>query len=207
MGWWYDEIVPRITNRACSTPATNEFRRRIVRGLRGDVVEIGFGSGLNLPFLPDTVTHVRAVEPSPAARRLAAGRVAAAPVPVELAGLDGQALPFADASADSVLSTWSLCTIPDVATALHEAHRVLRPGGRFHFLEHGLSPVPGVARWQHRLNGMQQWVFAGCHLNRPIDELVRSAGFGIVSLETDEMPGPAMLRPWAYLYLGVAEKR
>ncbi|WP_425297232.1 class I SAM-dependent methyltransferase, partial [Nocardia abscessus] len=137
------------------------LRERACAGLHGRVVEIGFGSGLNVPFYPAPVASVRAVEPADLGWRLASGRVAAATVPIERAGLDGQALPFADNTFDCALSTWTMCTIPDIATALAEVRRVLVPGGTLHFVEHGLAPDEKVRVWQNRLNPVQKRLFGG----------------------------------------------
>ena len=197
--------MPRLTDVALGTPDVRALRERVVSGARGVVVELGSGSGPTLPLYPDVVTSVRAVEPSAVARKLAARRVAAARVPVEYVDLaDPSAdLPLPDASADTVVSTFTLCTIGDVERALREVRRVLRPDGRFLFLEHGLSPDPRTARWQHRLDGLQQRLFAGCHLTRPIDALVRDAGMVVVDLAHDRLRGPG---PMSYLYLGVATR-
>lgn len=201
MSFWAEHVVPRITDVALGTPDVRALRERVLAGARGEVVELGFGSGPTLPLYPSAVTTVRAVEPSTVARRLGARRVAAASVPVEFVGLDGADLDLPDACADTVVSTFSLCTIPDADRALREVRRVLRPDGRFLFLEHGLSPEPRTARWQHRLDGLQQRLFAGCHLTRPIDELVRAAGLTVTDLEHDRLRGPG---PMSYLYLGAA---
>jgi ubiquinone/menaquinone biosynthesis C-methylase UbiE len=163
--------------------ALEPLRRRVCEGLTGDVVEIGFGSGLNVPFYPAAVTRIAAVEPSDLGWQLAARRVRAASVPVQRSGLDGQSLPFQDDSYDAALSTWTLCTIPDAATALHEVRRVLKPGGTLHFLEHGLAPDENVRRWQRRLDPLEQRVFGGCHLTRPIVDLLMTAGFTIKELD------------------------
>jgi len=151
--------------------------------LEGEVVEIGFGSGHNVPFYPAGVTRVAAVEPADVAWKLAAERVRAAGVPVERSGLDGQALPFADDSFDCALSTWTMCTIPDVRAALGELRRVLKPGGTLHFVEHGLAPDEPVRRWQHRLEPVQKRVFGGCHLTRPVVDLLTAAGFAIAEVD------------------------
>jgi ubiquinone/menaquinone biosynthesis C-methylase UbiE len=168
-----------MVNVACGMKSADPLRQRVVEGLSGEVLEIGFGSGLNLPFYPDTVTRVAAVEPSDVGWRLASKRLAAARVPVERAGLDGQSLPFADDSFDAAVSTWTLCTIPDVARALVEIRRVLKPGAPFRFVEHGLAPDPGVQKWQHRLEPMQKRIAGGCHLTRPIVDLLTTAGFDV----------------------------
>ena len=206
MGIWTEQVVPRVTDKMLGSRQVMKLRRRAVDSLAGDVVEIGFGSGLNVPLYPTEVTRVYAVDPSMVARQLSQERVAASPVPVEFVGLDGAHLPLDDASVDAALSTFTLCTIPDVVSALSEVRRVLRPGGTFHFLEHGLCPDPAVAKQQHRFNGMQQRLAGGCHLDRPIDALVSEAGFALTQVEHDQMPGPKFMLPWGYLYQGVATR-
>ena len=146
-------------------------------------MEIGFGSGLNVPFYPATVTRVAAVEPADVGWKLADKRLRATSVPVQRSGLDGQSLPFDDNSYDAALSTWTLCTIPDVAGALAEVRRVLKPGGTLHFVEHGLAPDENVRRWQRRLDPLQQRLFGGCHLTRPVVDLLTAAGFTITELD------------------------
>jgi SAM-dependent methyltransferase len=177
VGFYGEQVVPRIINKACGTKTAEPLRRRVCAGLAGDVVELGFGSGHNVPFYPAAVTRVTAVEPSDVGWRLAAERVKAATVPVRRSGLDGQSLPFPDDGFDAALSTWTLCTIPDAAAALREVRRVLRPGGTLHFLEHGLAPDERVRRWQRRLEPVQYRLAGGCHLTRLIVDLLTDAGF------------------------------
>ncbi|MET0601153.1 MAG: class I SAM-dependent methyltransferase [Baekduia sp.] len=183
MGIYGEKILPRLINVACGMQANEPHRRRVCAGLEGDVVEIGFGSGLNVPFYPQAVRRVAAVEPADVGWNLAAKRVNASSVAIERAGLDGQSLPFEDDSFDSAVSTWTLCTIPDVATALQEVRRVLKPGATLHFVEHGLAPDAGVQRWQHRFEPLQKRLFGGCHLTRPIVDLLTTAGFTIAELD------------------------
>jgi SAM-dependent methyltransferase len=183
MGRYRDLALPRIINVLCGGRFLQPARRRACAGLAGEVVEIGFGSGLNVPFYPPSVTGVDAIEPAGLGWRLAAGRVAAARVPVRRSGLDGQSLPFADGSKDAALSTWTMCTIPDPAAALREVRRVLRPGGTLHFLEHGLAPDEPVRRWQRRLSPLHMRVAGGCRLTEPIAELLTAAGFTITEFD------------------------
>jgi ubiquinone/menaquinone biosynthesis C-methylase UbiE len=184
MGWYSHHVLPRIVNVLCDMKVAREQRQRVCEGLSGEVVEIGFGSGLNIPFYPPAVQRVAAVEPADVGWKLAEQRIGATMIPIERSGLDGQALPFPDDSFDTALSTWTMCTIPDVEAALRELRRVLKPGGELHFVEHGLAPDENVQRWQHRLNPLQQRVFGGCHLDRPIVDLVKGAGFEIKQLDT-----------------------
>jgi ubiquinone/menaquinone biosynthesis C-methylase UbiE len=183
MGWYTERLLPRIINVACASKNSKPLRQRVCEGLAGDVVEIGFGSGLNVPYYPATVTRVAAVEPSDLAWKLADKRLRAAIVPVERAGLDGQALPFVDNSFDAAVSCWTLCTIPDVAAALHEVRRVLKPGGTLHFVEHGLAPDERVRRWQRRLDPLEKRLAGGCTFTRPVVDLLTTAGFTITALD------------------------
>lgn len=204
MGWWTERVVPHLADRALSTRPVLALRDQVCEGLTGQVVEIGFGSGLNVPYYPDSVTSVDAIDPSGEGWGMAESRVAGSAVPIRRAGLDGQVIEAPADTYHSALSTFSLCTIPDVETALAEVRRVLVPGGTFHFLEHGLAPAPGVARWQHRLTPVQRWVAGGCHLDRPIARLVAAAGFSIEELDEHYLPGPGVARPFGYVYLGRA---
>ncbi len=203
MGFYSDQIVPRVIGKVMASKEFERARARVAAGLDGEVVEIGFGSGLNLPHYPPAVRRVRAVDPATLGRKLAAGRLAAASVPVEFAGLDGQRLPLADGSADHVLATWTLCTIPRPEAALAEIRRVLRTGGGFHFVEHGRHPDPRVARWQDRLTPVQRLVAGGCHLNRSIGTLVRDSGLELSKLSNYEISAP---RAFGYMYEGIATK-
>ncbi len=184
MGFYRNAVFPHVMNKLMDNETTREIRTRVCGDLAGDVVEIGFGTGLNLPHLPATVTRLRAVDPSEQGAKIAAARIAASTVAVDLAGLDGQALPFADESADAVLCTWALCSIPDAVAAVREVSRVLRSGGALHFVEHGKAPDERVRRWQNRLNPLQQRVACGCNLNRDIPALIEAGGLRIDRLDT-----------------------
>lgn len=201
MGWWGERVLPRAIDWMLDNDEVNARRRTVCAGLSGTVLEIGFGSGLNAPFYPAAVERVLAVEPADLAWKLSAARREASGALVERVGLDGESLEQGDASVDQVLSTFTLCTIPAVGTALAEVRRVLRPGGTLHFLEHGQAPDPSVSVWQRRFNPLQRRLAGGCHLDRPIDALVTGAGLRLVELDTAYAPG---LRPFAYLYRGTA---
>jgi len=194
--FYKEQVVPRLVAVTCGASALSGLRAATTSGLSGRVVEIGFGSGHNVPHLPAEVDRVLAVEPSSTAWRMASRRVGASPVPVEQVGLDGQALPLEDASCDGAICTFALCTIPDPVAALAEVRRVLRPGGRFHLLEHGLAPDARVAAFQRRFEPVQRRIADGCHLTRDPLALVTAAGFTVEEVEQKYGAGP---KAWAYL--------
>lgn len=205
MGFYTDRILPHLVHRTLRSKDLRHLRQECVQGLSGTVLEVGFGSGLNLPWYPREVAKLWFIEPSAEARRMAQEAIAEAPFPVELLGgplgITAEAIPLPDGSVDAAVSTWTLCTIPDVGGALREIRRVLRPGGELHFVEHGLSPEPRVARWQNRLTPLQKRIAGGCHLNRPIDRLLEEAGFRLDRIERFYVKGPKI---GTYSYAGVA---
>ena len=201
---WDERVLPRLTDRRLRAPELHELRRAACQGLTGRVLEIGFGSGLNLRWCPPAVTSVTAIEPSDLAWGLSAPRRASSDVPVDRAGLDGQRLDLPDDSHDGVLVTFSLCTVPDPLLALREARRVVREGGRLHALEHGLAPDETVRRWQRRMEPLQRATSGGCHLTRDVVTLLEGAGWRVEDLEQAYLPGPALARPWTYVYRLVA---
>jgi len=200
MGFYNDFVLPWCIDLSCGMKALAPERELAVSGLSGDVLEVGFGSGLNLSYLPAAVKRVLAVEPSERARKIAQKRIDRARCEVQFVGLDAQGLALPDASVDAALSTFTLCTIPDVPAALREILRVLKPGGRLFVLEHGRAPDQGVARWQDRLNGVQKAIAGGCHINRDMRALLSAAGFDASGLESayfEQMP-----RTHGYLFRG-----
>lgn len=196
MPFYREQVVPRLVALTCGSSALAGLRAQTVAGLSGRVVEIGFGSGFNVPHYPEAVDHVLAVEPSATAFRMAGKRIRAASIPIEQVGLDGRSLPLEDASCDGALCTFTLCTVPEPDVALAELRRVVKPGGRFHFLEHGLAPDPKVVAFQHRMEPLQRRLADGCHLTRDPAALARSAGFAVDELEQRYWAGP---KAWTYL--------
>jgi SAM-dependent methyltransferase len=202
MSFYGDHVLPHIINVVMDNKQTRLIRARVCGGLNGEVLEIGFGTGHNLPFIPGEVTRLQAVEPSKRSVELARTRIAAAPFAIEVIGLDGQRLGVEDESVDAVLCTWSLCTIPDPVAAVAEARRVLRVGGRFHFVEHGLAPDEKVRRWQDRWNPAQQKIAGGCNVNRDISAIIEAGGLTITSL--DNYYGKGEPKTLGAMYEGVA---
>jgi SAM-dependent methyltransferase len=203
MGFYERQVLPRLIDKLCGAADMTVLRRHAVEGLHGTVLEIGFGSGLNVPVYPPEVTLVYAVDPATVGRTLAKTRIEASAVRIEFVGLDGQAVPLPDASCDSALSTYTLCTIPDPARALAEVFRVLKPGGTFHFVEHGLAPDAEVVAKQRRIEPLNKRLAGGCHLTRDHWALVEAAGFELQRKEAEYGKGP---RPYSFHYTGTARK-
>lgn len=202
MKLYRDVLFPRLLHVSMRMPSVRRRREAVLPAAAGRVLEIGIGSGLNLPHYGPAVTSVDGVDPSGVLLAMAGGAVRGLGFPLSLHCGPAEALPFANASFDTVVSTWTLCSIPDPSAALVEMRRVLRPGGNFLFVEHGLSPEPGVARWQHRLTPLWQRCAGGCHLDRDIASLIADARFGFEKLETGYLvPGPHFL---TWHYQGVA---
>jgi SAM-dependent methyltransferase len=203
MGLYAKYIFPRLLDWSLGTPEFGQYRRRALAPARGRTLEIGFGTGLNLPYYPAAVTELTVLDSETMLRRRVAQRIAACPLPVTKMQLDAQGrLPFAEASFDSVVTTLTLCSIADTAPALAEIRRVLKPGGQFVFFEHGRSDDPDTARKQDKFNPLQRIIGVGCNMNRPIDRLIRAAGFQITQLDRFVLPkSPRLL---AEIYQGSA---
>ncbi len=204
MGLYREQILPRVQDKVMSVARMRDVRARVCAGLKGHVVDIGFGTGLNATYYPGEVTKVYAVEPSRVCMRIARPRIEQAAVPVDAAGLTGERLDLPSGAFDAVLSTWTLCTIPDVQSALAELRRVLKPGGTLHFVEHGHAPDPAVARWQHRIEPVWKPIAGGCHLTRRIDELIEGAGLAVESMDRYFMDGEP--KSFGYTFEGRATK-
>ncbi|ROO30534.1 methyltransferase [Salinisphaera orenii MK-B5] len=201
MGFYNDVVLPRLCHMAMRNRHFAPYRRRVLSGTQGEVLEIGIGSGLNLPFYGPHVRAIHGLEPSPQLVRIARRAAEHSAGRVTLIEGSAEAIPFDDKSLDTIVTTWTLCSIPHAGRALAEVRRVLKPGGQLLFVEHGLGPDATVAQWQHRLTPLWSQVSGGCHLDRPIQALIAQAGFDCTHLETGYMKGP---KPMTYMYEGRA---
>ncbi|MGB3291543.1 MAG: class I SAM-dependent methyltransferase [Phormidesmis sp.] len=204
MGIYSRLIFPRLLELSMASESMTAYRRALLKDLWGEVLEIGFGTGLNLPHYPETVTCLTTLDPNEGMRAIAQKRIDASPIPVHTKLIGGENLPMADASFDNVVCTWTLCSIPDAHKVLSEAYRVLKPGGKFFFIEHGLSREPSIQTWQNWLTPIQRVIADGCHLNRKMDELV-SAVFDELTVE--EFYAPDLPKVGGYFYRGIATKQ
>lgn len=201
MGFYNDIILPKLCDLAMRNKLLVPFRRRVIGAAEGRVLEIGVGSGLNLPFYGGPVTELLALEPAPRLADMARSASRASTMPIEFIEASAETIPLDHHSVDTVVTTWTLCSIPLVPAALAEMRRVLRPGGKLLFAEHGLAPDASVRRWQDRLTPIWRSCCGGCHLNRPISTMIQDAGFRIDRIETGYIPGP---RPMTFMYEGSA---
>lgn len=203
MGFYAQKLFPYLLDWMMSDTTFNNYRQQVLADVQGDVLEIGFGTGLNLPYYPAHITKITTVDANAGVNALAQKRIQASSIAIDNRVLNGENLPMADNTFDSVVSTWTLCSITNVEQALREIHRVLKPGGRFFFIEHGLSNEPTVQRWQNRLTPLQKVIADGCHLNRNMQQLVQQQ-FASVDLKTFE--AEHMSRVFGCLYQGTATK-
>lgn len=199
MSFYADIILPRLCHVAMRNRRLLPYRERVVGAATGRVLEIGIGSGLNLPFCPAAVREITALDPAPPL--LAMARQRARSLPITFLEASAEAIPIESGRFDAVVTTWTLCTIPNAPAALAEMRRVLSPGGRLLFVEHGLAPDDRVRRWQDRLTPPWKALTGGCHLNRPIQTLIEANGFRVERLETGYAPGPKVM---TFLYEGAA---
>lgn len=204
MGFYSRLIFPRVCDLALDNPWVAKRRREVLAPAAGEILEIGFGTGLNLACYPETVRKITTVDPNPGVQRRAERRIEQTGIEVVCHALSGERLPFEDESFDCLVSTFTLCSIADAEQALREVYRVLKPGGRFLFLEHGHSPDPGVARWQRRLNWLQGLIADGCRLDRQIRELISSQPFTEVEMKEEYIEKTP--KTHGYAYQGVASK-
>jgi len=199
---FYDRwVLPPVLDLVMRQRQLEKYRREVVAAASGHVLEVGVGSGLNFPLYGKQVEVVFGIDPSPRLLAIAHRRAAAAGIHAAFLLGSATAIPLADNTVDTVVMTWTLCSIPDPLVALREMRRVLKPGGKLLFVEHGLSPEPKVERWQHRLTPMWRHISGGCHLDRKMDDLIRSAGFDLTELRTEYAEGP---RTMTYMYEGCA---
>ena len=206
MGFYEDRVLPRMIDLVCSSGPIGKQREKVVPQAVGRVLEVGMGPAINLPFYdPDRVEMVWGLEPSEGMRRKAAPRIAESPVPVEWLGLPGEEIPLDDDSADTVLLTFTLCTIPDFRKALGQMRRVLKPGGRLLFAEHGEAPDENIRKWQDRINPVWKRISGGCNVNRRIPHLIEESGFKIEDIDSMYLPGSPRFA--AFQYWGSATQR
>ena len=203
LGFYSRLIFPRLCDCLMGQPVLSEHRKALLADVGGDILEIGFGTGLNLDHYPGHVRRITTVDPNPGMNELARKRIAASGVEVDQRALGGEALPFGDETFDCVVSTWTMCSIPEVGRALCEVYRVLRPGGRLVFLEHGLSGDPKVQKWQRRLNPIQGIVGDGCRLDLDVEGLVGGQPFRQVEVERFEMDKTPRTHGTMYRGLGI----
>lgn len=204
MSWYREQIFPPVLEWVMTRPSLSKARTELLANITGDVLEIGFGTGINLEYYPVSVQSLTSVDVNPGVQKLAQKRLARTALPVKFELINGEALPMPDNSYDAVVSTWTLCSIPNVQQALREIRRVLKPSGRFYFVEHGLHPEPQIAKWQHRLTPVQKRLADGCHLDRDILALIAEAGLVVESYRQFEAEG--LPRVGAFMSLGVAKK-
>ncbi|ACK71241.1 Methyltransferase type 11 [Gloeothece citriformis PCC 7424] len=203
MGFYSNVILPRLMDLTMSDPQITEYRKQVLSEVSGEVLEIGFGTGLNLPHYPQNVEKITTIDVNEGMKTLAKKRIKSSSITVDNRVLNGENLAMKDETFDSVVSTWTLCSIAKVDQAIEEIYRVLKPGGKFFFIEHGLSDEPSIQFWQNRLNPLQKIIGDGCHLNRNIREIIEKK-FTRVSLE--EFYAPDIPKTHGYMYKGVAVK-
>ena len=203
MGLYSNLIVPYCIDFAMSGSDLSEYRQQLLADVSGDILEIGFGTGLNLPYYPDKINKITTIDPNPGMGRLARSRIETSGITVDYKVLNGESIPMSDASFDSVVCTWTLCSIQRVDRAIAEIYRLLKPEGKFFFIEHGLSRDDSIQVWQNRLTPVQKIIADGCHLNREIDAIVKRQ---FVNVTIEQFYAPKLPKVIGYMYRGVAIK-
>ena len=203
MGFYSNLVIPYCIDFAMSGSNLKQYRQQLLEDVSGEILEIGFGTGLNLAYYPESVTKITTIEPNPGMQKLARSRIEQSQITVDYKVLNGESLPMKNASFDSVVCTWTLCSIPLVEQAIAEVYRLLKPGGKFFFIEHGLSYERSIQAWQNRLTPIQKVIADGCHLNRQIDNLVEQK-FPNVNIE--QFYAPKLPKVIGYMYKGIAVK-
>ena len=203
MSFYANFLFPRLLDWSMSDSAATQYRQQVLAEVAGEVLEIGFGTGLNLPYYPDKIDNITTVDPNPGMRKLAEKRIKQSSIKVNYLQLNGEDLPMDDNSFDCVVSTWTLCSIIQVDRAIAEIYRVLKPGGKFFFIEHGLSNESNIQIWQNRLTPIQKIIGDGCHLNRNIEHLVEQK---FTNIKIDKFYAPKFPKISGYMYQGIATK-
>ena len=203
MGFYSNLVIPCCIDLAMSGETLQQYRQQLLQDVSGDILEIGFGTGLNLPHYPSSVEEIVTIDPNPGMQKLARSRIAASNITVDNRVLNGESLPMADASFDSIVCTWTLCSISQVERAISEVHRLLKPGGKFFFIEHGVSGDKGIQAWQNLLTPIQKVIADGCHLNRNIKALVETQ---FDNLAVEQFYAPKLPKVIGYMYRGIAIK-
>ncbi len=203
MGLYAKYLLPKLIDKACGQKPMMKLRAEFVSQAQGDVLEIGIGSGLNLEYYPATTNSITGLDPAVEITELAQQRIEDIDIPVELLNLSSEEIPADDGRFDTIVCTWTMCSIPNIYQAVREMYRVLKPGGKFIFIEHGLSPDNNIAKWQARIEPAWKVIGGGCHLSRKADELLLDGGFRMDSLDSGYLPGPKFA---AFMYRGVASK-
>ncbi|MCP5144353.1 MAG: methyltransferase domain-containing protein [Gammaproteobacteria bacterium] len=204
MGFYQAKVFPKLLDLTMGLKAIDEVRNNLLETITGHVLEIGFGTGRNLPFYPPTITSLTAVDSNPGVYPMARQRIRRVQFPVDVRQVDCSALPVSTARFDCVVSTFTLCSVDDIGSTLQEVNRVLKPDGRLFIAEHGLSPEPVVAKWQHRATPIQKVLGAGCHLNRDMETLIKANGFRFAQLERFYLEKAPKIA--GYIYAGIAVK-
>ena len=201
MGFYSNLVIPYCIDLAMSGSNLQQYRQELLADVSGEILEIGFGTGLNLPHYPERVTQITTIDPNPGMQKLARSRIANSQITVDYKVLNGESLPMEDASFDSVVCTWTLCSIPLVEQAIAEVYRLLKPGGKFFFIEHGLSQDASIQVWQNRLTPIQKVIADGCHLNRRINDLIQQQ---FTNVNIEQFYAPKLPKVIGYMYQGVA---